>query len=241
MMLYDYPDCRLRTSVAGLKTRAAEGSRKEQFMACRPFPAIAGALIVTLALAAPLVAQTKKAPAKKTAGTYARFETSMGTFTVKLMPEKSPKTVANFVGLAEGTIDTITGGPGKSKPYYDGVAFHRVMPAFMIQAGDPRGDGTGGVGYRIADEFDPKFSFNKAGIMAMANTGRPNSAGSQFFITVAPYPSLNGKYTPFGQVVEGLEVVTAISKVKTTGSTGQPPNRPLQPVVMKKVTIERIQ
>jgi peptidyl-prolyl cis-trans isomerase A (cyclophilin A) len=210
-------------------------------MARKLFTAMVGALAV-LALAAPSFAQAKKAPpGKKAAGTYARFDTSMGTFTVKLMPEKAPKTVANFVGLAEGAIDTITGGPGRSKPYYDGVTFHRVMPGFMIQGGDPRGDGSGGVGYHIPDEFDPKFSFNKAGIMAMANTGRPNSAGSQFFITVAPYPSLNGKYTPFGQVVEGLDVVIAISKVKTTGSAGQPADRPLQPVVMKKVTIERVQ
>jgi peptidyl-prolyl cis-trans isomerase A (cyclophilin A) len=203
---------------------------------------VAGVCALVLALASPALAQPQKAPvANKAAGTYARFETSMGTFTVKLWPEKAPKTVANFVGLAEGTIETITGGPGKSKPYYDGITFHRVIAGFMIQGGDPRGTGTGGVGYHIPDEFDLKFSFNKAGILAMANASAPNTAGSQFFITVAPYPSGNGKYTAFGQVVEGLDVVLAISKVKTTGRTGDPPNRPLEPVVIKKVTIEKVQ
>ncbi len=208
-----------------------------------------GACALAVAGAGPAWAQAKKpstaAAAQKqslktNAGTYARFETSMGNFSVKLMPEKSPKTVANFVGLAEGKIDTLTGRPGKSKPYYDGVTFHRVIPNFMIQGGDPTGTGTGGPGYKIPDEFDPTFKFNRAGIMAMANSGVPNSAGSQFFITVAPYQSLNGKYTPFGEVVSGLDVVKKISAVKTTGPRGTPANRPLTPVVIKRVTIENV-
>jgi cyclophilin family peptidyl-prolyl cis-trans isomerase len=196
------------------------------------------ALAFALTGASPAGAQARKQPAKAKPGTYAHFETSMGNFTVRLMPERAPKTVANFVGLAEGTIDTITGRPARSKPYYSGVTFHRVIDGFMIQGGDPTGTGTGGPGYSIPDEFDPKFRFNRAGIVAMANKGIPNSAGSQFFITVAPYPSLNGKYTPFGEVVSGLDVVKSIARVKTSGP---PQNRPLKRVVITKVMIERVQ
>jgi peptidyl-prolyl cis-trans isomerase A (cyclophilin A) len=197
---------------------------------------LAGAVVAVVVAAQSFAQAPKLKP-----GTYAHFDTSMGKFTVRLMPERSPQTVANFVGLAEGTIDTITGRPGKSKPFYNGSTFHRVIAGFMIQGGGiQRGDGVVGVGYTIPDEFDPKFKFSRAGILAMANTSQPHSAGSQFFITVAPYPSLNGKYTPFGEVVSGLAVVTKISTVKTTGRTGTPANRPLQPVVIKTVTIERV-
>ncbi len=196
---------------------------------------------LALAVAVPSFAQAKAKTPKP--GTYARFETSMGNFTVRLWPDKAPQTVANFVGLAEGTVDTITGRAGaKSKPFYNGSIFHRVIPGFMIQGGGIlRGDNIASPGYSIADEFDPKFSFNKAGILAMANTGQAHSASSQFFITVAAYPSLNAKYTPFGEVVSGLDVVKKISTVKTTGPKGTPPNRPLQPVVVKNVTIEKVQ
>jgi peptidyl-prolyl cis-trans isomerase A (cyclophilin A) len=191
--------------------------------------------LVAIALAVSSYAQAPKLKP----GTYAHFDTSMGTFTVRLMPEQAPQTVANFVGLAEGTIDTITGRPGKSKPFYNGLTFHRVIPGFMIQGGGiQRGDSVVGAGYTIADEFDAKFKFSKAGIVAMANTSQPHSASSQFFVTVAPYPSLNGKYTPFGEVVSGLDVVKKIAAVKTSG---KPLNRPLQPVVIKTVTIERVQ
>jgi peptidyl-prolyl cis-trans isomerase A (cyclophilin A) len=201
-------------------------SRKLLVLAC--------ALLAVVLAARPFAQAPKLKP-----GTYAHFETNYGNFTVRLRPDLAPKTVANFVGLAEGTIDTITGGPGKSKPFYNGLTFHRIIAGFMIQAGGiQRGDSFVGAGYTIPDEFDPKFKFNKAGIMAMANTGQPHSASSQFFITVAPYPSLNGKYTPFGEVVSGLDVVKKISTVKTTG---KPLNRPLQPVIMKTVTIERVQ
>jgi peptidyl-prolyl cis-trans isomerase A (cyclophilin A) len=192
----------------------------------------------TLVAVALAVSSYAQAPKLKP-GTYAHFDTSMGTFTVRLMPEQAPQTVANFVGLAEGTIDTITGRPGKSKPFYNGLTFHRVIPGFMIQGGGiQRGDSVVGAGYTIADEFDAKFKFNKAGIVTMANTSQPHSASSQFFVTVAPYPSLNGKYTPFGEVVSGLDVIKKISAVKTSG---KPLNRPLQPVVIKTVTIERVQ
>src|SRR5262249_54609707 len=168
-------------------------------------------------------------------GTYAHFVTSHGDFTVRLLPEKAPKTVANFVGLAEGTIDPATGKPGKSKPYYNGLTFHRIIDGFMIQGGDPTGTGTGGPGYRFADEIDKNHKVDKAGILAMANAG-PNTNGSQFFITVAPYPQLPTNYTIFGEVVEGLGVVQKIGSVRTG-----PGDKPLQPVIMKTVTIERVQ
>ena len=122
-------------------------------------------------------------------GIYAHFQTSEGNFSVKFLEKEAPKTVANFVGLAEGTIDTITGKPGKSKPFYDGLTFHRVIAGFMIQGGDPTGTGSGGPGYQFADEIDPKLQVRSAGILAMANAG-PNTNGSQFFITVAPDPQL---------------------------------------------------
>jgi cyclophilin family peptidyl-prolyl cis-trans isomerase len=201
-----------------------------------------------VALAAGAFAQAPKAkPAAKAQGnaatakpgTYAHFETSMGNFTVRLWPDKAPQTVANFVGLAEGTVDTITGRQGvKSKPFYNGLQFHRVKPGFMIQGGGiERGDRFVGAGYTIPDEFDPKFSFNRAGIIAMANTGQPHSASSQFFVTVAPHPSLNGKYTPFGEVMAGLDVVKKIATVKRDPSN----DRPLEPVVIRTVRIEKIQ
>jgi cyclophilin family peptidyl-prolyl cis-trans isomerase len=167
-------------------------------------------------------------------GIYAHFETTEGNFTVKFFEKEAPKTVANFVGLAEGTIDTITGKPGKSKPFYDGLTFHRIMDGFMIQGGDPQGTGYGGPGYKFADEFDPKLRFTKAGILAMANSG-PNTNGSQFFITLGPTEHLNGKHTIFGEVVDGMDVVKKIGRVKV-----DPNNKPLAPVVMKKVTIERV-
>ncbi len=197
--------------------------------------------VLAFAVVAATVAVSSLAQAPKLKpGTYARFDTSMGTFTVRLWPEKAPQTVANFVGLAEGTIDTFTGRPGKSKPFYNGSVFHRVIPRFMIQGGGVvRGNDIGSPLYTIADEFDPKFRFNRAGILAMANTGQPHSASSQFFITVAPYPSLNGKYTAFGEVVSGLNIVQKISTVKTTGASGSPANRPLQPVAINSVIIER--
>ncbi len=192
--------------------------------------------LVALALAAPSFAQARKLKP----GTYARIDTSMGSFTIRLWPDKAPQTVANFVGLAEGTVDTITGRQGvKSKPFYDGSPFHRVIPGFMIQTGGiARGEDIASVGYTIADEFDPKFSFNRAGIVAMANRSAPHTASSQFFITVAPYSGGKGNYTPFGEVVEGMAVVKKISTVKTSG---KPLDRPLTPVVIKTVKIERVQ
>jgi peptidyl-prolyl cis-trans isomerase A (cyclophilin A) len=190
---------------------------------------VLGAFVLGLAAAGPLAAQKKLPP-----GTYAHFVTNHGDFTVKLLPEKAPKTVANFVGLAQGTLDPATGKPGQSKPYYNGLTFHRIIDGFMIQGGDPTGTGTGGPGYRFADEIDKSRQFDKPGIMAMANAG-PNTNGSQFFITVDKY-ALPTNYTIFGEVVAGLDVVQAIGKVKKGAN-----DKPLQPVIMKTVTIEKVQ
>ena len=167
-------------------------------------------------------------------GTYAHFDTSEGHFTVRLFDNDAPKTVANFVGLAEGALDPATGKAGQSKRFYDGLTFHRIIDGFMIQGGDPRGDGTGGPGYKFADEISPNAKFTRAGLLAMANAG-PNTNGSQFFITLAPTDWLNGRHTIFGEIVEGMAVVEKIGKVKTGRG-----DRPVQPVVMKAVTVERV-
>jgi peptidyl-prolyl cis-trans isomerase A (cyclophilin A) len=169
-----------------------------------------------------------------TPGTYARFTTSEGDFTVRLFEQQAPKTVANFVGLAEGTTDPATGKPGQMRPFYDGLVFHRIIAGFMLQGGDPQGDGRGGPGYTFADEFDPTLRFDRAGLLAMANRG-PNTNGSQFFVTRAPTEWLNNKHTIFGEVVAGMDVVSKIGSVRTG-----PGDRPATPVVMKKVTIERV-
>ena len=155
-------------------------------------------------------------------GTYARFETSMGNFTIELFEQQTPNTVANFVKLAE-------------KQFYDGVIFHRVIDRFMIQGGDPTGTGRGGPGYTFADEIHPQLKYTSEGILSMANAG-PNTNGSQFFITLAPTPHLDGHHTVFGKVSEGMEVVRQMGKAKTS----KPGDRPVVDVVMNKVTIDRI-
>ena len=171
---------------------------------------------------------------KKDQQMFAIFDTNMGTFKIKLFNDKAPKTVENFVGLAEGTkewTDPKTGEKVK-KPFYNGLKFHRVIPNFMIQGGDPLGTGTGGPGYRFADEFGAGLNHSKPGMLSMANAG-PNTNGSQFFITLAPTPWLDGKHAIFGEVVEGMDVVNKIGNVKTG-----PMDRPIEDVVIKTLKIE---
>jgi peptidyl-prolyl cis-trans isomerase A (cyclophilin A) len=144
---------------------------------------------------------------------HATFKTSLGDIVVRLLPEKAPKTVENFLGLAEGTREWTDPRSGKKvkTPLYDGTSFHRVIPQFMIQGGDPLGTGTGGPGYRFADEIGPDNKFDRPGLLAMANAG-PNTNGSQFFITEVPTPHLNRGHTIFGEVVKGGELIAQIAK-----------------------------
>ena len=174
-------------------------------------------------------------------GVYAHFTTNQGSFIVRLFDKDAPITVQNFIGLAEGKKAWTDPRTNRSvrRPYYNNLTFHRIIPNFMIQGGDPTGTGFSGPGFKFNDEISPKLKHDRPGILSMANSG-PNTNGGQFFITVAPYPSLDGKYSIFGEVVEGLDRVVAISKVPTSGPKGDPPNKPLSPVVMKSVRIERV-
>ena len=142
-------------------------------------------------------------------GIYAEMVTSKGTIYMKLEPELAPITTANFIGLAEGTIENTARKIGE--PYYDGLKFHRVVPNFVVQGGDPLGNGMGGPGYRFETEVHANLKHDKAGTVAMANSG-PNTNGSQFYITHTPTPHLDGGYNVFGYVIEGMEVVNAITQ-----------------------------
>jgi peptidyl-prolyl cis-trans isomerase A (cyclophilin A) len=163
---------------------------------------------------------------------YATMQTSMGDVTIKLFTKDAPKTVENFVALAAGEKGWTDPKNGQQvmRPLYDGTIFHRVIPNFMIQGGDPLGEGTGGPGYEFEDEFQSGRGFDKPCILAMANAG-PNTNGSQFFITEKATPHLNGHHTIFGEVVKGCELVAKIARVQATG------NRPASPVVLKKVVL----
>ncbi|RCV48209.1 peptidylprolyl isomerase [Marinitenerispora sediminis] len=165
--------------------------------------------------------------------TGATLRTSEGDIEVTLFPDRAPETVANFVLLAEGgrVANPVTG----RDEFYDGTLFHRVIPDFMIQGGDPQGTGTGGPGYTFGDEIDPELTFDEPGMLAMANAG-PDTNGSQFFITSAPTPWLDGKHTIFGEVADGAgnDVVAAISAVETDSG-----DRPVEDVVLESVTIHR--
>ena len=168
---------------------------------------------------------------------YATLHTNAGPIRLELFPNHAPKTVRNFVDLAEGNreyTDPRTGQPG-SGPYYNGTISHRVISGFMVQMGDPTGTGRGGPGYTFADEFHPELRFDRPYLLAMANAG-PGTNGSQFFITVSPTPHLNNRHTIFGQVADeqSAKVVDAIANTPTG-----PSDRPLQDVVIERVEIER--
>ncbi len=147
------------------------------------------------------------------------FDTNKGKFTIELFEDLVPVTAKNFIDLAE-------------KGFFDGLIFHRVIDGFMIQGGDPEGTGMGGPGYTIPDEFTPKLRHDGEGVLSMANTGRPHTGGSQFFITLAPTPWLDGHHAIFGRVTEGIEVVREIGHVPTDFM-----DRPVEDVIMNKVTI----
>lgn len=168
-------------------------------------------------------------------GPTAVMDTSMGRITCQFFQKQAPVAVANFIGLADGSkewTDPATSKKMRHKPYYDGTTFHRVIPEFMIQGGDPTGTGTGDPGYAFDDELDPNLNFDVPGRLAMANSG-PNTNGSQFFITEAAYDSLNQHYTIFGQCdAESVEVVKAIARVQADSN-----DKPRVPVYLKKVTI----
>lgn len=151
-------------------------------------------------------------------GKKAKFDTNQGSFTISLFGDKAPKTVSNFITLAKDG-------------FYNGLIFHRVIDGFMIQGGDPEGTGRGGPGYQFADEFDPSLTFAKPGMLAMANSG-PNTNGSQFFITVAPYTAGNNHYSIFGEVVDGADTVVKISKAQRDSS-----DKPISQVVINKIDI----
>jgi peptidyl-prolyl cis-trans isomerase A (cyclophilin A) len=165
----------------------------------------------------------------------ATLATTQGTVTVRLFPDHAPKTVRNFVELAEGAkewTDPVTRARSKDK-LYDGTVFHRVITGFMIQGGDPLGNGTGGPGYKFGDEIHPDLGFDKPYLLAMANSG-PGTNGSQFFITTVPTPWLTGKHTIFGEVIAGADVVDKISRVPTV-----PGDRPVTDVVLQSVTFQQ--
>jgi peptidyl-prolyl cis-trans isomerase A (cyclophilin A) len=165
----------------------------------------------------------------------ATLTTTQGTVTVRLFPDHAPKTVRNFVELSEGGqewTNPVTRVKSKDK-LYDGTIFHRVITNFMIQGGDPLGNGTGGPGYKFGDEIHPDLRFDKPYLLAMANSG-PGTNGSQFFITTVPTPWLTGKHTIFGEVIGGADVVDQISRVQTV-----PGDRPVTDVVLQSVTIQR--
>jgi peptidyl-prolyl cis-trans isomerase A (cyclophilin A) len=190
---------------------------------------LAAVLCAIVALGAAADTQEKKGPV------YATLKTSMGDIVIQLFDDKAPKTVANFVGLATGTkewIDPKTGEKVK-RPLYNGTIFHRVIPGFMIQGGDPLGNGTGSPGYRFEDEFSPELRHSKGGILSMANAG-PNTNGSQFFITLAPTPHLDGRHSVFGVVIKGQEIVVAIGNVSRDFR-----DRPIKDVVVKEIVISR--
>ena len=185
----------------------------------------------------PAAETAKPSAAKYGPGTYAHFTTNHGGMVARLFDKDAPKTVENFVGLAEGKKQWMNPRTNSMvrRPYYNNLTFHRIIPGFMIQGGDPEGTGTGGPGFTFEDEFSPNLRHSKAGILSMANRG-PNTNGGQFFITLGPTPHLNNRHSVFGELVEGMDTLKAIGNVPTQKSD----NKPLKPVVIKSVRIERV-
>lgn len=191
-------------------------------------------LRLSLLLAVNLLSAVGAAAAPADPGIFAVFQTNRGAFVCELFFEDAPMTVANFVGLAEGTRPFIDPAAGLVKrPFYDGLTFHRVIKNFMIQGGSPNGQGTDGPGYQFGNEFSTGRLHNKAGVLSMANAG-PDTNGSQFFITVAPTPHLDFKHSVFGEVVEGMDTVFAISQTETGNN-----DRPIDPVIIETIEIVR--
>jgi peptidyl-prolyl cis-trans isomerase A (cyclophilin A) len=192
-------------------------------------------LAFTLVLAGASASEEKIKKAEKKEPLYATLKTTMGDIVILLYEDKAPNTVANFVGLATGTKEWIYPNTRQKvkRPLYNGTIFHRVIPGFMIQGGDPTGNGTGGPGYTFPDEFHPDLKHSKAGIVSMANHG-PNTNGSQFFITLAPTPWLDGRHAVFGEVVKGQEVVEAIGNEPRDTR-----DRPLVNIILTEVVISR--
>ncbi len=189
-------------------------------------------LVAALAFAVSGPVAHAKEKAKKAGGTMYVIQTSEGAITVKLWADKAPKTVANFVGLATGSkewTDPKTREKKKGKSLYEGTIFHRVIPNFMTQGGDPTGTGMGGPGYQFEDETSPSDNFDRPGLLAMANAG-PNTNGSQFFITLAATPWLNGRHTIFGEVTEGMDVVQKIVAAPRGAM-----DRPNSPISIKSI------
>lgn len=175
-------------------------------------------MLLLAAFAVTACGQEKQAPKAEPA--TAVFSTSMGDFEVQLATDYAPKTSENFIKLAQ-------------KGFYDGLVFHRVIDDFMIQGGDPNGDGTGGPGYTIKDEFSSKLLHDGPGVISMANRG-PDTGGSQFFITLRDCKWLDGKHAVFGKVTKGMDVVYKIGRTKTDAN-----DKPIEPVTIKKITIEK--
>ncbi|GHG68302.1 peptidylprolyl isomerase [Comamonas sp. JC664] len=230
----------LTTALVFLSLTACKDSDKKESTGGTPPPAAPAAKApappAAPAAAPPAEAASGEWTQKVQAGqdVYATLETNQGPIVVRLFSKDAPKTVANFVGLATGEkawTDPKTGQRVEGKPLYDGVIFHRVIPGFMIQGGDPTGTGRGDPGYRFEDEFQSGRTFNKKGLLAMANAG-PGTNGSQFFITTSTPDYLNNRHTIFGEVVSGYDVVEKISNVQRDGR-----DKPLEPVVIQKIAM----
>ena len=199
-------------------------------------------LLLLVVVFAPMAAQEKPAAPAREPGLYATLETSMGKIVVKLFDKQAPRTVANFVDLATGKKPwkESSGRTVGGKAFYDGVIFHRVIANFMVQTGAHLPDGSHRLSNNIPDEIVPQLNFDRPGRVAMANTGRPNTGNTQFFITHGPVPKLNGGYTIFGQVVEGQDIANKMPKVKLLQNEMGEMARPATAIILNKVTIERV-